>query len=243
MKAHTAALILVLLTLSLSACGGGGDSSSHSTERPVLEPNSILLSDMLVSFQDEHFRIEDLHCLPDLSRCQATFQGDEISFTPEHDADIDANIYETLGEWEHMEVVAVFGRLQGMQARYAAAAGVTYPNSIPRGPATWSGHMVGLDSNNRVVRGAAIVQLIDFADEEVDVWLTPESYPVEHWRNVPLRGGVYSERRRASRNRDAYHYIKGEFYGPNAEETGGVFEINRRSYGLIGAFGSSRDSE
>ena len=197
---------------------------------------------MLVSFQGDHFRIEDLYCRPDLSRCHATFQGEIIEFTPEDDADVDAIIYETLGEWEHMEVAAVFGRVQGMQARYAAAAGVSYPNSIPRGSATWSGHMVGLDSNNRVVRGGAVVQLNDITDMEVDVYLTPESYSPTSYLNVPLRGGVYSERRRASGGRAGYDYIKGEFYGPNAEETAGVFEIYRR-YQLIGAFGASRVSQ
>ena len=198
---------------------------------------------MLISFQGQDFRITDLYCRPDLSRCQATFQGEVIEFTPEDDSDayVDVSIHETLGEWGHMETAAVFGGVQGMQVRYAAAAGVTYPNSIPRGPATWSGHMVGLDSNSRVVRGAAVVQLRDFADAEVDVWLTPESYPVTQWLNVPLRGGVYSKRRRESRG-DGYDYIKGEFYGPDGEETGGVFEINRR-YHLIGTFGASRDSQ
>ena len=170
MKAFSAALILIGLAWSLSACVGGGDSFSPSTERPTLVPNSILLSDMLVSFQGEHFRIEDLYCRPDFSRCQATFQGEVIEFTPEDDADADASIYETLGEWEHMEVAALFGRVQGMQARYAAAAGVTYPNSIPRGSATWSGELIGLDSNNRVVRGAAVVQLNDITDSE-GVWV------------------------------------------------------------------------
>lgn len=197
---------------------------------------------MLIGFQGQDFRITDLYCRPDLSRCQATFQGEVVEFAPDDDsaADVEASIYETLGEWEYMEAVAVFGSVQGMQVRYAAAAGVTYPNSIPLGSATWSGHMIGLDSNNRVVRGAAVVQLRDIADAEVDVWLTPESYPVQTWLNVPLRGGVYSKRIR--RLGDEYHYIKGEFYGPNAEETGGIFEINRR-YQLIGAFGASRGSQ
>ena len=136
MKAHSAALFLIRLAWPLSACGGGGDSSSPSTERPPLVPNSILLSDMLVSFQREHFRIEDLYCRPDFSRCQATFQGEAIEFTPEDDADADVRIYETLGDWEHMEVAAMFGRVQGIQARYAAAAGVAYPSRIPRGSAT-----------------------------------------------------------------------------------------------------------
>ena len=140
-----------------------------------------------------------------------------------------------------MEAVTVFGRVQGLQVRYAAAGGVTHPNSIPRGSATWSGHMVGLDSNNRVVRGAAVVRLSDFADPNVDVWLTPQSYPITQWLNIPLQGGIYSERRPAARG-DGYDYIRGEFYGPNAEETGGVFEINRR-YHIIGAFGASRDPQ
>ena len=142
MKVFSAALILIGLAASLTSCGSG-DGSKPTTGGPSIEPNSILLSDMLISFQGQNFRITDLYCRPDLSHCQATFQGEVIEFTPEDDpdADADVNIYETLGEWEHMEAAAVFGRVQGMQVRYAAAGGVTHPNSIPRGSATWVGHM------------------------------------------------------------------------------------------------------
>ena len=48
-----------------------------------------------------------------------------------------------------------------------------YRADRPLDPVNWS----DLDSNNRVVRGAAVVQLNDIADSEVDVYLTPESYP------------------------------------------------------------------
>ena len=241
MKVFSAPLILIGLAASLTSCGSG-DGSKPTTGGPSIEPNSILLSDMLISFQGQNFRITDLYCRPDLSHCQATFQGEVIEFTPEDDPDADVNIYETLGEWEHMEAVAVFGRVQGMQVRYAAAGGVTHPNSIPRGSATWVGHMVGLDSNNHVVRGGAVVQLSDFADPKIDVLLTPETYSSTQWRRLPLRDGVYSERKRADRGA-GYNYIKGEFYGPNAEETGGIFEINRRFQNIVGAFGATRGSE
>ena len=50
------------------------------------------------------------------------------------------------------------------------------------------------------------------------------------WRGLPVQNGGFAERRAAS------DYIKGEFYGPAAEEVGGVFERNQ----IIGAFGAKR---
>ena len=165
MKTLPVAVILIFLASSLAACGGGGGGDGSAG--PTIEPNSVLLSDMHINFQDQTFRVTDLYCLPDLSRCQATFQGQIIEFTPDEDSDAEGEIYQTLGEWGHMRTAALYAQLQGFQARYAVAGGVTYPNSIPRGTATWSGDMVGLDSNNRVIRGGAFVQLTDFGDPRV----------------------------------------------------------------------------
>lgn len=224
------ALLLVVASL-LASCGGGGGSGDAST-RPTITPNSILISDVLVSLQGQTDRIANIFCRSDFSLCQATYQGQTFQFVPDEDSDVQGAVYQTLGDWNHTRAGAIYANLQGLQARYAAAGGVTYPDSTPRGTAEWNGDMVGLDYNSRVVRGGATITLTDFGDARVDVRLTPHSLPVMEWFNIPVYGGAYSDRQ-ASNN-----YLKGEFYGPNGEETGGVFERNQ----IIGAFGAKRGS-
>ncbi len=50
------------------------------------------------------------------------------------------------------------------------------------------------------------------------------------WNGLPVRSGGFSQKQPVS------NYIKGEFYGRQAEEAGGVFERN----GIVGAFGAKR---
>ena len=56
--------------------------------------------------------------------------------------------------------------------------------------------------------------------------MTPQSRPNMAWNNLAVVNGGFSQKRSTS------DYIKGEFYGRQAEETGGVFERN----GITGAF-------
>ena len=50
------------------------------------------------------------------------------------------------------------------------------------------------------------------------------------WEDLPVAAGRFSQQQR----RD--DYLRGEFYGRAATETGGVFERG----GLVGAFGAAR---
>ena len=229
--------------LLLAACGGGGGggggpqtNTNVSIEGPTpapIEANSILISDMLLSGLGISERVSNVSCTPS-GLCQATYQGEVITFEVETDPDdqVSGTLYTSLGKWSHMNVAAAYVRIDaaGLQARYAVAAGVVHPNSIPRGTATWTGDMVGLDSNNRLVRGGASIRLVDFGDPRVDVALSPQARPVMVWRGLAVRDGGFRERRAVS------DYIKGQFYGPRAEEVGGVFERNR----IVGAFGALR---
>ena len=224
--------------LALGACGGGGGSGGpkvtiEGAQPQDITPTSLLFSDMLISGQGINERASNIACRPDLSLCQATAQGRTFTFEPSLDDpgdDVTGTIYTALGEWNHMILGALHAQIQGYQVRYALAGGIVHPNSIPRGAATWSGEMVGLDANNRAVRGGAAISLTDFGNPRIDVRLEPQSYPVMEWHGLPLQSGRFADRRTAS------DYIKGEFYGPNAEEVGGVFERNR----IIGAFGAQR---
>lgn len=224
--------------LALGACGGGGGSGElriEGAQPKDISPTSILFSDMLISPLigrkgiDE--RASDITCQPDLSICQVIVQKQTFTFETSYPGPAaTGTIYTALEEWNHMNVGVVYAHFQGFQARYSLASGVVHSNSILRGSATWSGEMVGLDANNRVVRGEAAISLTDFRDPRVDVRLEPRSYPVMVWYALPVQSGRFSNERTTS------DYIGGEFYGPNAEEVGGVFERNR----IVGAFGARR---
>jgi hypothetical protein len=51
-----------------------------------------------------------------------------------------------------------------------------------------------------------------------------------NWQDIPLASGSFQSG--SGRNQ-----ISGQFYGPNHEEVGGVFERNQ----VIGAFGAKRE--
>ncbi len=214
----------------LAACGGGSPKVQSGSGGIV--PNSVLLSDMVVSIGGVEDRITNVICSADLSQCQATYSGQSFSFTPTgggNEPDV-GEAYSTVGEWNHMISGIVFTQSQGAQARMSVSGGITHPGSIPSRLATWTGDMVAFDSNSRVVRGGASIKLTDFSDPRVDIRLTPQSRTAMEWQDLPVRNGGFSDSQATST------YIKGEFYGPGAEETGGVFERN----GLIGAFGANR---
>ena len=234
MRSNTciAASAAVLGLLFLSACGGGGGSTNTrivGSRQPPLNFNSSLFSDMILSGRGlAGERMTGISCPPDGSRCRGTLRGETRAFGVDDDDEVTA--FTSLGTWNHMRVAAAHVSSEGVQGRFASVAGVIHPNSLLSGSATWNGEMVALDSNNRLVRGDASLTIADFNNPSVDVRLAPNARPVMTWANIPVRSGGFSRRTSST------HYIKGEFYGPRAEEAGGVFERNQ----LIGAFGARR---
>ncbi len=108
------------------------------------------------------------------------------------------------------------------------------------GNATWTGVMTGIDLNNIVntgnrLRGDARLTF-DMANMDLDIAFTNirdvdgvgGRLPMM-WYNVPVTNGRFE-------TESAWDSIKGQFYGPNHEEVGGVFERNM----IIGAFGGRR---
>ena len=219
----------IVLMFLLTACGGSSNVRIEGTRLPGINFNSVLMSDALVSGHGESERISDVSCTPDGTECRMTFQGVTYTVPQRTDPRASATLYTTLGEWEHMRAAAIHYGIEGYRLRYAVAGGHVYPNSIPRGSATWTGDMVALDRNNRLVRGGARIELHDFADTTVDVVLSPQGHAAMRWHLSVVDGGFSYKSATSS-------YIKGEFYGPGAEEVGGVFERNR----LVGAFGAKR---
>lgn len=229
------AVVAALALLVLAGCGGGGSSGIRivGSQPADIEPNSIVIGDMLVTYLGQTERVSDVTCSPDLAVCEATYGGDRITLLLDDSddaADVKGTIYTSLGTWKHMRIGAIHGDSEGIEFTYAMAGGVRHSDSLPlTGSASWRGEMVALDESNRLVRGDAYLEIGDLLSPSVYVALSPVAYPVMIWDGIPLMDGRFQERQSSS------SYIKGEFYGPNAEEAGGVFE--RR--GLIGAFGAS----
>ena len=230
------AMFATLVLLILAGCGGGGSSNINvvGSQQPDLKLNSIVISDMLATHLGRTERISQVNCSPDLTACEVTYRGYRYTLPlddSDDDSDVDGTIYTSLGTWNHMRMGAVYGYSEGVELTFGMAGGVRYSNSLPlTGSASWQGEMVALDDNNRLVRGDAYLEIEDLRSPSVYVALSPQAYPVMIWDDIPLRNGRFQERRSSN------DYINGEFYGPNAEEAGGVFE----RYRLIGAFGAKR---
>jgi len=237
---HPVTATALLATVALTACGGGGGGGGGTDlnveGRPLadIEPNSITLSDMHVRLANgTPVRVSDVSCTPS-GFCEMTVSGQPVSFQVDEDDDdgVSGTVYNTLGDWNDMAAFAVYGRVDGAAVRYAAVGGVVHPNSLPSiGSATWRGDMVGLDDNNRAVRGGAEITVANFTDPLADVTLTPRARAAMRWRGLPIADGGFSG------SRGPEDYIRGEFYGRDAGEAGGVFERN----GVVGAFGAERE--
>ena len=105
------------------------------------------------------------------------------------------------------------------------------------GSATWTGAMVGVDISdsprlaNRV-SGDAAISIHDLTLPQVDVDFTNirdedtgAAHPDMSWSGLDVASGTFNGRR-----------LRGQFYGPNHEEVGGVFYRS----GILGAFGGVR---
>ena len=132
------------------------------------------------------------------------------------------------------------------------------PNE-PTGTATWRGAMVGIEmsSGTRLFGDSAIVY--DFADNNVDVELSgispndvdqlssgsysgPSSFS---WTDLRVNNDAsfyipgHGNDKAGTVLHPTLGYIDGDFYGPNAEETAGVFERQ----GVSGAWLAIRESD
>ena len=246
---------IAILAVALSLAGCGGSDSGQDVNNPdpnggeppdpgdpLDEINVIALSDAIFDLDDRRERMDTWVCREDLSFiCTARLGQLEAYADPR-----DEFTYHVPGEWEHMHVAGV---VHTETELFAATAGFSPLNGMPTGSATWAGHMVGvhrppetpLGERGTVVRGTARITLPDLQAPAVDVVLTPESLPVMTWEDIPVAkdGGFEQDWVTTTDapwpgppNRRAY--IRGQLYGPGAEEAGGVFERD----GIVGAFGA-----
>ena len=126
----------------------------------------------------------------------------------------------------------------GVEAGYAYSIGnATGTNPALSGNATWRGGMVGgtVGSGRNLVRGDATLTL-DMAQMAMDVAFTNirdagsgQSRADMMWDGLAVTNGTFGTDRQGDS-------IQGQFYGPNHEEVGGIFERDQ----IIGAFGAGR---
>lgn len=121
---------------------------------------------------------------------------------------------------------------------WSAAFGRSSGNE-PQGSASWAGSMVGFETRGGIKLNGRSTVTYSLADNTVDVRLYGISGPGYrgnsefNWQNMPVNSdgsffhpgdnkSVYTNTRNVAGNT----YIDGNFYGPNAEESAGVFERN-----------------
>ena len=108
------------------------------------------------------------------------------------------------------------------------------------GNATWTGAMVGGDTSSTANRGNRFqgdaTLTFNLSQSDLDVAFTNirdvdagHRYQNITWQNIPVTSGSFS-------TGIDENSIDGQFYGPNHEEVGGVFERNQ----IAGAFGAKR---
>lgn len=130
----------------------------------------------------------------------------------------------------------------------ASLGGYASEGNPLEGPWTWTGGAVAVDysviAEDRVLVGNS--ELTVHLNERFTEYLGRDEYLVRVditelvdvesgnpyndmiWRNIPLRDGGFET-----------FTIKGQFFGPNHEEVGGIFERDK----IIGAFGGTREEE
>ena len=114
-------------------------------------------------------------------------------------------------------------------------------NPVGTGGATWNGVMIGNDvsateSRGDSILGDATISIDDLANPDVDVaftgiynLFTSEGLDDMTWDNLAVANGAFGDGSGSDR-------ISGNFYGPNQEEVGGIFERDD----ILGAFGAKR---
>ena len=126
----------------------------------------------------------------------------------------------------------------GIEAVGAAMFGDASGSTSNLGRATYNGVMVGMNSSGLTwtqYRGDVQMQyggsLIDVTISNIHNRSTNSlDRRTLGWVNVPVSGNTFGDTVSQS------NYLRGKFYGPNAEEAGAVFE----QQGITGAFGTKR---
>ena len=128
------------------------------------------------------------------------------------------------------------GQTVGLGYIYGTSIGDAAGSNPTSGTATWTGVMVGADTNLLNLLQGDAHATVDFGQSNIDILFdnifnldTGSSRSDIRWDDISLTNGRFS----SSTNRE----IDGSFYGANHQEVGGVFEYGNS----VGAFGAKRD--
>lgn len=129
-----------------------------------------------------------------------------------------------LGRYSGLYSIGFFGADGSYGGGWSAALGSS--ESKPLGSATWTGSMAGFETRNGIELEGTSTVTYSVADNTVEVRVSGISgsgyrgEPEYYWQDVPVGDdGSFLDRGQAGM------YMNGNFYGPNAEETAGIFEF------------------
>ena len=173
-----------------------------------------------------------------------------------------------LGPWQINTLGAVLDHLvigdsyEVWDAGYEGVARFAWGNSTGSNPAagaaSWSGVMIGtggrpgLGEAWQSIQGDVTVTAnfgnettVDVVFSDVTGLYFDADYTIDPWTDIPLSGGSFDDG-------DYFHlgsasrYIQGTFFGPNAEEVGGIVvdeNVSDPTAQIGGAFGAVRDAQ
>ena len=245
-------LILIPLCIAaLAACGGGGAP-------PGADRRTLLISDAIVGLAgqpitrfrsscsgglctlrsgDIVFEIsldDELEDMPGVEVTSETTKGGvqlygfQVPLPIEGFGTFTASGY---GGWLSESAFITFnGDVEGDFVAFGMSSGeATGFNPPVTGGATWIGAMAGVDygRSSEDVTGTTTLNIDDLTNPDIDIAFTGISggRADMHWSNLSVIDGTF----------DGVS-IEGQFYGPNAENVGGIFDRNS----IIGAFGAQR---
>ena len=251
--------------LLLAACGGGGGGGAASNGGPtgptVPVPGTVVFIDALVVAQGQLFRPPS-SC--SASACTVIFQGERatidlididpnapgVTVTDRQTRNGVQTGRATAGDKLNIDTFGVWGTyntgtplrgsttLQGMDVQFAfpVSLGMVSGSNPVSGSATWTGAMAGVKIGSSSL-GAEVTgdaeMTADLAAASLDLAFTNIIADTSgvlsndiRWQGVSMQNGSFN----------GSGGLQGNFYGPNHEEAGGVFERD----GIAGAFSLAR---
>ena len=130
-----------------------------------------------------------------------------------------------LGRYSGFYAIGFFRDDRMYRGGWSAALGSS--EGKPRGSARWAGNMAGFETRGGIRLDGRSTMTFSLADNTVEVRLSDIRGPgyrgdsEYYWLDVPVHDdGSFFDRGRGDM------YLDGNFYGPDAEESAGIFEID-----------------
>lgn len=228
----------VLLALSLTACGGGGSSSTTaitSISNAVVQPKPVQKVDgySLTAKKDNH-QAQPLTGSQGINT--VTIDGKTLDFIPQgfivgNNINLNAGNMTRIGSGNalsYMRYGYVADTAKNVSPTLFAQGIATASDKVPTtGKAVYNGTAV---DNNKVSYNARFD--VNYTAKILGGTLSPQTNPSAKMINLTavINGNTFTGK--------SDYTTTGQFYGPNAEELGGVFKNHDDS--LSGAFGAKK---